>query len=159
MTRSRSRDALLLLGAVLVCFLPAITGAAFRPDEWYFRELQKPSWQPPPWVFGPVWTTLYLLMGVSLWRIARRAPLTAVFPALLVFGAQLFLNGLWSPVFFGLRRPGLAFAVIVMLWIAIVATMRAFRAHDRLAATLLFPYLAWVSFASVLNFTIWRLNP
>jgi benzodiazapine receptor len=98
------------------------------------------------------------MMGVSLWRVARRAPLTATFPALLLFAAQLFLNGLWSPLFFGARRPDLAFLDIVLLWCAIVATIRAFRTHDRLAAWLLVPYLAWVTFASVLNGTIWRMN-
>jgi benzodiazapine receptor len=158
MPRTRSRDVALLLGCVVVCFLPAIFGAAYGPDDWYFREIRKPSWNPPGWLFGPVWTFLYASMGVALWRVARSAPLTATFPALLVFFAQLVLNALWSPLFFGARRPDLAFADIVLLWVAIVASIRFFRAHDRLAARLLVPYLLWVSFASVLNFTIWRLN-
>ena len=158
MTTSRPRDLGLLAVCIAVCFLPAIAGAAFRPDPWYFDTIRKPSWNPPGWLFGPVWTALYTMMGVSLWRVARRAPLTATFPALLLFAAQLFLNGLWSPLFFGARRPDLAFLDIVLLWCAIIATIRAFRTHDRLAAWLLVPYLAWVTFASVLNGTIWRLN-
>ncbi len=127
------------------------------PGEWY-AQLSKPAWNPPNWIFGPVWTALYLMMAVAAWRIWRLGGFGGQRRPLILFFIQLALNAAWSPLFFGLKEPGLAFAEILVLWLAIVLTIAAFRRADRLAAGLLVPYLAWVSFASVLNFTLWRMN-
>ena len=143
---------------ILVCFLaPALGYSASATGEWY-RQLQKPSWNPPGWLFGPVWTTLYLMMAVAAWLVWRRGGFAARRPALLLFLTQLALNALWTPLFFGLRSPGLALVDIVLLWAVLVATGVAFARVHRGAALLLAPYLAWVSFASFLNYTIWSLN-
>jgi tryptophan-rich sensory protein len=125
---------------------------------WY-PGLAKPPWTPPGGIFGPVWTTLYLMMGVALlqvWRRDRRRPEVQL--ALGAFAIQLALNGAWSWIFFGRRQIGLAFAEILVLHVAIVATIAAFARVSRPAAWLLVPYLAWVTFAAVLNGAIWRLN-
>lgn len=126
------------------------------PGSWYDR-LQKPPWNPPGWVFGPVWTVLYAAMAVAAWRVwasgdARRRA------ALALYFIQLALNLGWSVVFFGLQSPGLAFAEILVLAAAIAATMVVFFRIDRLAGWLFVPYLAWVGFAAALNFSIWQLN-
>lgn len=147
-----------LIPWLLVPFVAAATGALWPPDAW-FAQLVKPSWQPPNWLFGPVWTTLYLLMGFAAWRIWRRGPSPAVTVALRWWWLQLGFNALWTPVFFGLKAPGPALVVIALLAVLIVVTIRAFHAIDRPAAWLLAPYLAWVSFATVLNATLWALNP
>jgi tryptophan-rich sensory protein len=125
--------------------------------EWY-PLLEKPSWTPPDSLFGPVWTALYIMMGIAAWLVWRDAEPTARRPALLIFGIQLVLNAAWSVLFFGMRNPGLAAIEIVALWWAIVATMVSFSRIRPLAAGLLAPYLAWVTFASALNFAIWHLN-
>ena len=125
---------------------------------WY-PTLAKPSFNPPPWVFGPVWTVLYLMMGVAaflVWRLGRDTPGVRI--ALTVFVIQLALNGLWSLLFFGLRSPGLALVDIVALWLAVGATTWLFWRVAPAAGLLLAPYWAWVSFASVLNGAIWSLN-
>ena len=122
----------------------------------WFRDLAKPSWMPPAWLFAPAWTTLYLLMAVAAWRVWSSVGLGSV--PVRLFLAQLALNAGWSWLFFGLRQPGWAFAEITVLWLGILMTTIEFWKTDRLAAALLWPYLAWVSFASVLNFTIWRMN-
>lgn len=125
---------------------------------WY-ATLVKPSWQPPSWVFGPVWTTLYFLMGYAsamVWD--RRAQSSVAMVALVAYGIQLVLNALWSFLFFGLESPAAALVGIIALWFAIVITIVLFWRVSHTAAWLLVPYLLWVSFASVLNFTIWRLN-
>ena len=111
----------------------------------------KPPLAPPPGVFAPVWTVLYTLMGIAVWRIWRLPPSSARTTALVLFAVQLALNALWSPVFFGLQNLLLALGVIVAMWIAIVLTIRAFRPLDRVAAGLLVPYLLWVTFATYLN--------
>ena len=146
-----------LLGWLAGCFSASAIGAFFMPGEWY-AQLTKPSWNPPNWIFGPVWTALYLLMAVAAWRVWKQGGFGAQRRPLTLFLAQLGLNAIWSPIFFGLKQPGVAFAEILVLWAAIVGTIVAFRRVDRVAAGLLLPYLAWVSFASVLNFTLWRLN-
>lgn len=128
------------------------------PGEWY-ASLQKPSWNPPGWIFGPVWTALYTMMAAAAWMVWRRGGWEKQRKPLLVFLVQLALNTLWTPLFFGLHQPGLAFAEIVLLWLAIVATIVVFRPVSGAAMLLLVPYLAWVSFAAALNFTLWRLNP
>ncbi len=126
--------------------------------DWY-PALAKPGFTPPGWVFGPAWTLLYLLMGIALWLVWREAGRSEnVRPALLAFAVQLALNALWSFVFFGLRMPGAALVEIILLLGAIVFTIVQFRKVSRLAALLLVPYLLWVSFAAVLNASIWLLN-
>jgi tryptophan-rich sensory protein len=152
-----TRLALALAGWVLLCFAAAAFGGLFPPGEWY-ASLKKPSWNPPGWVFGPVWTALYAMMAVAAWLVWKRGGWAAQRRLLMLFLAQLILNAAWTPLFFGLHRPGLAFAEIVLLWLAIAATLAAFRPVNRVAAWLLAPYLAWVSFAAGLNFTLWRLN-
>ena len=128
------------------------------PGEWY-AALQKPSWNPPGWIFGPVWSALYAMMAVAAWLVWRRGGFATQRRPLALFLGQLTLNAAWTPLFFGLHRPGIAFAEIILLWLAIAATLVVFRPVNRVAAWLLAPYLAWVGFAAVLNFTLWRLNP
>ena len=142
---------------LVLSFSAASLGAFFMPGEWY-ATLKKPSWNPPDWIFGPVWSALYTMMAVAAWLVWKRGGFAAQRRPLTLFLVQLALNALWTPLFFGLHRPGLAFVEIVMLWLAIAATLAAFRPVSRPAAWLLVPYLAWVSFAAVLNFTLWRLN-
>lgn len=135
----------------------AMFGAQFTPGAWY-AALAKPAWNPPAWVFGPVWTTLYLMMAIAAWRVWRVAGLRPARDAFLLYFAQLALNACWSMLFFGWRRPDLALAEILVLLVLILATAHQFRCHDRLAAWLLAPYALWVGFAAFLNFTFWRLN-
>jgi benzodiazapine receptor len=145
---------------VAICLLAAAIGGAVTVGSvrtWY-PTLRKPSWNPPARAFGPVWTALYLLMSFASWLVWRARDTTDVGPALAIFGLQLVLNVLWSVLFFGLRRPGPAVAEIAVLWLAIAGTILAFWPHDQTAALLLLPYLAWVSFAAVLNLSIYRLN-
>ena len=125
-------------------------------DGWYAK-LQKPAWNPPGWLFGPVWTVLYLGMAVAMWLVWKAAPEASVLP-LRLYGIQLLLNHLWSPVFFLLKKPGAAFAVIVTMWLAIAATTACFALRVPLAAQLMLPYLGWVSFAAILNYRIWQDN-
>jgi benzodiazapine receptor len=150
----------LIVSVVTPVLVGALSGMATARgvQEWY-PSLVKPSFNPPNWVFGPVWTTLYIMMGIALylvWRKGLREP--GVWAAMVVFAIQLVLNGLWSLLFFGMHRPDIAFFEIVLLWVAILATTIAFFRQHRLAGTLLVPYLAWVSFAAVLNYSLWRLN-
>ena len=147
-----------LIGWLLLCFAAASLGAVFMPGEWY-AGLQKPAWNPPGWIFGPVWSALYAMMAVAAWLVWQRGGFAAQRRPLGWFLAQLVLNAVWTPLFFGLHRPGVAFAEILLLWLAIAATLVAFWPVSRAAAWLLVPYLAWVSFAAVLNGTLWRLNP
>lgn len=145
---------------LLICLGTATLGAAvtnLSVGDWYV-DLHKPSWNPPSWIFGPVWTLLYVTMAVAAWIVWRRKGLAQGRMPLLLFGVQLTLDAGWSPLFFGLRNPGLAFADIVLLWLAIAATVVAFGRVSRWATGLLLPYLGWVSFATALNFVIWRMN-
>lgn len=143
------------------CEAVGLAGAAVTdPGSAWYRELVKPPFQPPAWVFGPAWTLLYALMGLAAWRVWRvRATNPRARRALGVFGAQLAVNTAWSPVFFGAHAVGAALAVIVALAGLVAWTVVAFRRVDRPAAALLLPYLAWVGFATVLNASILRLNP
>src|SRR5512137_502575 len=152
--KSTGHQLLALAGWLLVCFAAATMGGLFMPGEWY-ASLKKPSWNPPGWVFGPVWTALYSMMAVAAWLVWRQGGWGKQRKPLLLFLAQLALNALWTPLFFGWHRPGVAFAEIVLLWLAIATTLAAFRPVSRAAAWLLVPYLAWVSFAAALNFTLW----
>jgi len=152
-------DAVLsLLVFVLACAAAATPGIAFRPGAWY-RRLKKPSWCPPDWLFGPVWLVLYLSVAVSGWLVWRQAGFDGAALALSVYAVQLVLNGLWSTLFFGLRRPDLAFMEIVCLWLSVVATIALFHPIDATASWILIPYAAWVGFAAILNLSFWRLNP
>lgn len=159
MIRSRI---LALLGWVALCEAAGVIGAFFTASAipgWY-AALAKPAFAPPSWLFGPVWTTLYLLMGVAawlVWRNKRTAPLLRR-RALRLFFIQLVLNAVWSPVFFGLHSLGGALVLIVLLWFAVVATIAAFARVSRTAAWLLVPYLAWVTFATYLAYAFWTLN-
>ncbi len=154
---SRGKTFFGLCGWLLLCFAAASLGALFMPGEWY-ATLKKPAWNPPGWVFGPVWSALYTMMAVAVWLVWRQGGFARQSRPLGLFLAQLVLNAAWTPLFFGLHRPGLAFAEILLLWLAIAWTITAFWPVHRVAAWLLVPYLAWVSFAAVLNGTLWRLN-
>ena len=149
---------LVLLGFVGACALAASMGAVFRPGNWYER-LTKPSWRPPNWLFAPVWAVLYLTIAVSGWLVWRISGFAGAALPLGMYGIQLVLNATWTPIFFGLHWIGWAFFEIVLLWLAIVATIAYFHPVHPVAAWLLLPYLAWVTFAAALNFAIWRLNP
>ncbi len=154
---SPSRQAIALLGWLALCFAAASTAAFVSTDAWYVT-LNKPSWSPPGWVFGPIWSILYTLMAVAAWLVWRKGGWKVQGKILGVFLLQWFLNAVWTPLFFGLHQPGLAFAEILLLWLAIAATLMLFWRVSKAAGVLLIPYLAWVTIAAVLNFTIWRLN-
>jgi len=141
-----------------VTFAAAWIGSRFQPGDWY-AGLVKPALTPPSWVFGPVWTLLYAMMGTAAWLVWRSHSLACAIRPLGLFLGQLALNALWSYLFFGLQRPGLAFLGIVALWLGILATLLAFRRAYPPAGLLMIPYLLWVSFATYLNFQFWRLNP
>lgn len=156
-----------LVAAVLACELAGASGTLLSLDgvtTWY-PTLVKPAFTPPSWVFGPVWTTLFALLGVAAWLVWRAGlddPAAGLGHesrvALAVFAAQYAVQVAWSGVFFGLRWPAGGLAVIVVLWLGIVATVAGFARVDRRAALLLVPYLGWVSFAAFLNYRLWQLN-
>jgi tryptophan-rich sensory protein len=146
-----------LLGWLAFCFSAAFIGAFIGPGEWY-ASLNKPSWTPPGWLFGPVWTLLYIMMAVSAWLVWKQGGFAAQTRALLPFFVQMALNAAWTPLFFGLQQPGLALINILLLMGAITWTMISFRPIHQTAAGLLVPYLAWVTFATALNGTIWWMN-
>jgi len=154
----------LTLGAVfwgVLTLSAAWAGARFMPDAWYLK-LNKPAWNPPDSIFGPVWTVLYLLMGAAAWLVwsdtswegfgGPLAPLT-------LYVAQLVLNAMWSWIFFGRHRPDVALLDMTLLWAVVAVTMVSFWRVMPLAGALFIPYLAWISFAALLNFKIWRSNP
>lgn len=170
--------------SILICELAGVLGSIFTTPaikNWYFF-LNKPSFSPPNWIFGPVWTILYFLMGVSLYLVwlrnfASEVPVNAEKQktwnsvsaklwfgswreenAVLIFTLQLILNILWSVIFFGLKLPGLAFFEILMLWFAILYTIINFYRISKTASYLLIPYILWVSFAAILNYAVWILN-
>jgi translocator protein len=150
-----------LIVSLAVCYAAAWVGSAVtRPaiNNWY-AHLAKPSWRPPNWAFAPAWTIIFTLMAFAAWIVWNRHETLFVIPALCLFGIQLALNMAWSAIFFGLRRPGLAVIEIACLWVAILVTLIQFWRIAPLAGWLLIPYLAWVAFAMILNFTIWRMNP
>ncbi len=149
-----------LLTSVIVCFAAAGVGGlltASSVTDWY-QTLAKPSWTPPDWLFGPVWSVLYFMMAVAAWLVWRRSDSSMNRIALTLFGVQLALNVAWSGCFFALQRPGVAFAELLVLLAAIAATSAAFWRFSRLAFALMLPYLSWSTFAAGLNFSIWRLN-
>lgn len=142
------------LGFLGACLAAAATGMIFQPGGWY-RDLRKPAWTPPSWVFPVVWTLLYLLMALAA---ARVAGLSGNGTALALWSFQIALNTLWTPVFFGGHHIRAGLVVIVLLWIVVALTVLAFWALDWVAALMLVPYLAWLSLATALNFAIWRDN-
>jgi tryptophan-rich sensory protein len=135
-----------------------IGGAASVQAGPFYTQLVRPEWSPPSYIFGPVWTVLYALMGIAAWLVWRVAGFRAAKVALTLFLMQLALNALWSWLFFAWHRGALAFADIVVLWVLIVATLIAFWRIRPLAGALLVPYLVWVSFASALNYVLWQRN-
>ena len=143
-----------LIGWLVAAFVPAAIGAPFAGPD-YYRRLVKPRWAPSPGVFGPVWTVLYTLMGLAAWLVAQRPGSGS---ALRLWVAQLVLNSAWTPIFFGLRNPGLALVELLAMWSVIAATTVAFFRRRTAAGALLLPYLAWVTFAGLLNFEVWRRN-
>jgi translocator protein len=153
----RRTQGLGLIAWLLLVALAAWFGSQFAPGAWY-QALEKPPWTPPGWLFGPVWTILYAMMGVAAWLVWRERGFSGAPAALGLFLLQLVLNAAWSWLFFGLRRPDLAALEILILWAAIAATIVAFWRVRPLAGWLLVPYLLWVSFAAALNVAIWRLN-
>lgn len=150
-----------LLFSVGICFLAAGIGSLFTTsaiNTWY-TTLQKPFFNPPNWIFGPVWTLLYLMMGISLYTFWNtKTPISEKRQGLSLFFVQLTFNVLWSILFFGLKSPIAALIGIIVLWFAIYLTMRKFLEASKLAGWLLIPYLAWVSFATILNLSIAFLN-
>jgi benzodiazapine receptor len=149
------RSALYLAGFIVVTFCAPLAGISSQPGAWY-AALNKPWWNPPAWIFGPAWTTLYLAMATAAWLVWKRDGWRR--PLLLYF-IQLLLNAAWTPLFFGAHQLGWALVEIMTLWIAILLTLLDFRRVDKTASGLLVPYLAWVTFAATLNFALWRLNP
>jgi len=151
---------LALAGFFAICFAAAAVGVWLTGDaiETWYRPLQKPSFNPPNWVFGPAWTVLYSMMAVAAWLVWNERDRRDVALPLALFGVQLVLNAAWSGIFFGMHNPAAALVEIAVLWLTILATLIAFGRVKRLAGALLAPYLAWVTFATVLNFAIWRLN-
>ncbi len=146
--------------SVAICFVAGAIGGWFTASSvntWY-PTLRKPAGTPPHWVFGPVWSALYAVMATAAWLIWRQRPAAGVTAALALFFVQLALNATWSFVFFGLRLPGLALLEILVLLAAIIATMANFAQFSRPAFWLMTPYVVWVSYATYLNFGIWRLN-
>lgn len=140
-----------------LCLGAGAVGSAFRPDEWYFA-LSKPAWNPPGWIFAPVWTALYIMMALAAWQVSlhgeyrrRRLPLT-------FFCLQLAVNSTWSWMFFGLHRPGYALVDILLLWMLVSVTTGLFFKMRKSSGWLLAPYWIWLSFATVLNAVIWHIN-
>ncbi|QDL91407.1 tryptophan-rich sensory protein [Paroceanicella profunda] len=148
-------DLTTLAALVVAAGAAAGTGVLFQPGEWY-RGLVKPAWTPPNRAFPIAWTVLYVLMVWAGYRIAQRPDAG---PALALWAAQIALNAVWSPTFFGLHRPGIAFLQIALLWIAVAAMIAAFWARDIWSALLMAPYLVWISYAGALNLVIWDRNP
>jgi translocator protein len=158
----KSRNSLLML-VLFVGFCLAVggLGSLFTSGpvrDWY-PMINKPSWNPPAWIFGPVWTVLYLMMGTAAWLVWRRRDEADTKRALIAFIVQLILNAAWSPLFFGLRNPLAGLLDIIPLWAAILATLIFFRRISTAAGWLMVPYWLWVSFATALNFALWKMNP
>jgi tryptophan-rich sensory protein len=159
-SNARIKGALGLALWLVVCFLGAAIGAtASLQAGTFYAELVRPEWAPPSAVFGPVWTVLYAMMGVAAWLIWERRKLRLARIGLVFFVAQLVLNALWSWLFFGWNLGALSFLDIALLWALILMTLAMFWRIRPLAGLLLVPYLAWVTFASALNYQIWQMNP
>ncbi|TVP78828.1 MAG: tryptophan-rich sensory protein [Gemmatimonadales bacterium] len=149
-----------LAGFFLASGMAASSGAIFRPGPWYYQELRKPPWTPPPWLFAPAWTVLYITMSVAAWLVWREGGVTGMAGiALAVFLGHLVLNAIWSWLFFGRERPDLAFLELILLWSGVLACVLLFWSVRPVAGAIMLPYLAWVTFAGALNLRIWQLNP
>ena len=160
--RMKLRQRTILLAALWISasLLAGVIGTMLggpMPDPWY-DDLAKPAFNPPGWIFGPVWTTLYILMGIAAWRVSLAPPSPLRRSALIVFVAQLALNAAWSGIFFGLHEIGWALVELAVLWVLILATIVLFARLSKLSAALLLPYLGWATFAGVLNFMLWQMN-
>ncbi|HSI48847.1 MAG TPA: TspO/MBR family protein [Ideonella sp.] len=148
------------MGWLLATFAAGSVGAmASARAAAFYGQLSQPVWAPPAWLFGPVWSVLYLLMAVAAWLVWRQHRFSGARTALGLFVIQLFANALWTWLFFGMHLGAVSLAEIAVLWLLIAATISAFWPLHRLAALLLVPYLAWVSLATALTFALWRLNP
>lgn len=153
-----------IVKAIIAIVIPLMVGATSGfftisgVESWY-QTIQKPSWNPPNWIFGPVWTTLYVMMGIALflvWKEDTSEELKKI--AIALFAVQLTLNFFWSFIFFNQQQPGWALVEIIAMWFFILLTIFAFAQVNKTAAWLLVPYISWVSFATILNYTIWQLN-
>lgn len=155
----RAKSWLSVLGFIGAAFLAGAIGswATLENVRSWYPTLNKPAWNPPNWIFGPVWTTLYILMGVAIWRVGRAGGPGAARLVRMYF-VQLFLNALWSVLFFGLKQPAWALADILVLWGLLVWLQVGLWRTDRLAGALWLPYVLWVSFATALNLAIVQLN-
>ena len=151
------RQVLACLGWIVISMAAGLAAALWPVNSWYMT-LAKPPWNPPNWIFGPVWTTLYVLIGISAWRVWRAGGFARDRRALVLFAVQWIFNFGWTGFFFGMQSPGLALIEIAMLWVMIGAMIVRFARHDRVAAALLVPYAMWVSFAMMLNAALWQLN-
>ena len=147
-----------LIGWLFFCFAASVSAVFGSPDTWY-AALIKPSWNPPSWIFGPVWSLLYGMMAFAAWQVWKVGGWRQQRHPLGVFVLQWTLNAAWPPLFFGLHLPGFALIELLALWLAITITIRAFWSVRKTAALLLVPYWLWVGFAAGLNATLWRLNP
>ncbi|WP_407635753.1 TspO/MBR family protein [Kangiella aquimarina] len=162
---TKTKDLLGLLAWLILAFATATIGAIASVEAGqFYSQLEQPSWAPPGWLFGPVWTVLYAFMGIAAWLVWRQrynlnASLKRVHAALTIFVLQLILNALWSWLFFAWHLGGWAFVDIVILWIFIGFTLVGFLRVNKLAAVLLAPYLLWVLFAAILNYAVWKMNP
>jgi tryptophan-rich sensory protein len=157
---SAPRQVVGLAGWLILTFAAAAIGAvASSAAGAFYEQLVRPAWAPPAWLFAPVWGVLYALMAIAAWLIWRIHAFRDGRTPLVLFVVQLGANALWTWIFFAWHQGALAFAEIVLLWCLIVATVLSFRRRNAVAAALLLPYLAWVTFASALTFAAWRLNP
>jgi len=165
MTNVKYNNKIRLIGGLIfwlgICYITAWLGAQVSPGiasaEWY-QSINKPSWNPPSWVFGPVWTVLYTMMGIAAWIVWKEYGFKKAGAALALFFIQLVLNGLWSQIFFGMQQIGWALFEIVVLLTAIILTTILFFKKSKTAGWMMVPYIAWVGFATVLNGAIWWLN-
>lgn len=158
--RSTAQQVLAGITLVAITFSAAGIGAVASIEAAdFYQQLQLPSWAPPAWLFGPVWTMLYLLMAIGAWLVWRADKSKSTQAALLIFIVQLLPNALWSWLFFSWKQGALAFADILLLIVLVVTTCVLFWKISRTAAVLLLPYLAWILFAAALNYSVWKLNP
>jgi benzodiazapine receptor len=159
-THSRPLKLPALAGWLLLTFAFAAIGAyASAQASGFYLQLDRPAWAPPAWLFGPAWSVLYLLMGIAAWRVQRTSAERSVRPEMTLYVAQLALNSLWTWLFFAWHKGAWAFVEILLLWVLIAATIRAFGRRDKAAGLLLLPYLLWVSYATALCYSVWQRNP
>ena len=157
---SRSKQIMGFVGWLVLSYAASAIGALGSIQaQSFYGQLSQPAWAPPAWVFGPVWTLLYTLMGIAAWLVWRQGGFAVQTRPLALFLAQLVVNALWSWIFFAWQLGGVAFAEILLLWVLIIATLVSFWRVRPVAGILMIPYLLWASFAAVLNFALWRMNP